>query len=774
MGTPTIAEMARPPSSNVCSARHAVSTLEDLSTVRQLRFLGALLAALLVVGGAFFLGLQLIGRSPQEAGQIVGVVAGGLTVLGILGKTLAWLWRSTRPPDVGRASVEQIDNLAAAVRGQWQDEAARRKLLSPAPLPIRWRLATPDLRGPIGGAVDSRERPGRFSVLPNFQGVTEQMLRSGGGLAELLNVFGGLLSGRLVLTGPPGAGKTGTGVILLLEVLKYRAELPAEDQAQVPVPVMFTLADWDPSRTPFDARLAHKLAETYFTGRAGAEMAAALVNDGHVAAIVDGLDEIDADLRPTALEAMSASRLRLVLLTRTDEMATAARAHRLVDAAVLELCDIDAASAADYLDRSLPGQPPAHWDDLLTRLRSESDDQLAASLRTPLTLTLMRDSYKAGDDVRDLLDASRTSTAKTIEDHLLDRIIEVAYTPRAGQPAPAYNAQVAQRTLSFLADRMTHDGTRDLAWWHLPRWAPRIRRGVGTGLLVGFATALVAGLVVGLWFGFVDGRAVGLEAGLVFGLLAGLGFGLATGYAAVQTRGHGKRETWWSWRRPPDEPRRVGRPRWRSLVSPKVLVQGLASGLMAVPLYALVAAVFEAPALAVGLVAGLAIGVGTALVRGLQLGIERPGIDLATPVTPATAWRNDWRAGLVVSLVPVLVLLVTVAASAALMLWFGLWDVSWHELGYGLGAFGGLLLLLALVVGLMWPVTYITRLAFVQLAISHRLPVRLMRFLEDARDREILRAVGAVYQFRHARLQDRLSANAAVATPKQPTPTSQT
>jgi hypothetical protein len=35
-----------------------------------------------------------------------------------------------------------------------------------------------------------------------------------------------------------------------------------------------------------------------------------------------------------------------------------------------------------------------------------------------------------------------------------------------------------------------------------------------------------------------------------------------------------------------------------------------------------------------------------------------------------------------------------------------------------------------------------------------------MRFLEDARERGVLRTVGPVYQFRHARLQDLLAASA--------------
>jgi hypothetical protein len=41
-----------------------------------------------------------------------------------------------------------------------------------------------------------------------------------------------------------------------------------------------------------------------------------------------------------------------------------------------------------------------------------------------------------------------------------------------------------------------------------------------------------------------------------------------------------------------------------------------------------------------------------------------------------------------------------------------------------------------------------------------RLPLRLMRFLDDAHRRGVLRQVGAVYQFRHARLQDRLARTA--------------
>ena len=48
-------------------------------------------------------------------------------------------------------------------------------------------------------------------------------------------------------------------------------------------------------------------------------------------------------------------------------------------------------------------------------------------------------------------------------------------------------------------------------------------------------------------------------------------------------------------------------------------------------------------------------------------------------------------------------------------------------------------------------------LACAQLRRRGGTPMRLLRFLDDARERKILRTVGPVYQFRHARLQDRLA-----------------
>ena len=64
----------------------------------------------------------------------------------------------------------------------------------------------------------------------------------------------------------------------------------------------------------------------------------------------------------------------------------------------------------------------------------------------------------------------------------------------------------------------------------------------------------------------------------------------------------------------------------------------------------------------------------------------------------------------------------------------------------------------------MYSGTWSASLTFAQLAVRWETPMRLLRFLEDARDRNVLRTVGPVYQFRHARLQDRLADQAFAAT----------
>ena len=70
---------------------------------------------------------------------------------------------------------------------------------------------------------------------------------------------------------------------------------------------------------------------------------------------------------------------------------------------------------------------------------------------------------------------------------------------------------------------------------------------------------------------------------------------------------------------------------------------------------------------------------------------------------------------------------------------------------------GRVALAVAVATAVMSTATWPLCLALIQLSVSHGTPIRLLSFLECARKQNVLRTAGPVYQFRHARLQDRLA-----------------
>lgn len=139
-----------------------------------------------------------------------------------------------------------------------------------------------------------------------------------------------------------------------------------------------------------------------------------------------------------------------------------------------------------------------------------------------------------------------------------------------------------------------------------------------------------------------------------------------------------------------------------------------------------------------GLIIGCVLSVAIWFQFGL-CGTPRPALPGNSPVDPRAVWRQDglfWLvAGLLVGLTFTLVIGITAGAGFAL-------------------AFGAAAsLMFGFTGGATWPAA----LTFLQLWLTGLGPLRMLRFLEDARARHVLRMVGPVYQFRHARLHDRLA-----------------
>ncbi len=456
--------------------------------VRRLRFrIGLLLVAAAAAGGVAFI---VYSPDQKSAGALV------TTLLAVATAAVGAAAGLSKQAQVARMPLEQAaDALAEKLSKDWAQAADERDLIRPEPIQLRWRWSRQQVTDSPAEAVT-----GRFEPLPEMAPVTPETLRSGV-IDDLLYVYGGLRSGRLLVLGGRGAGKSSAGIRLLRDALDHRDSLTAGDRAQakdpVPVPVLVTPQGWNPDEQHFDSWLAALLERDYPLLRApeyGKDAAENLVNDGHLAVILDGLDEMPETLRSVALRELDKQKnFRLIVLTRTEELVTAVSGdYYLRGAAALELQPIESGEAAEYLARCQRIPHPTPWKRLIDHVREHPTDALAQALDTPLTLSLVRDTYGREATVDELIDVeSRFGHRDAIEDHLLGRALEAAYTQDPPEPTPNYTVEQAQRWLGQVARRMNEEGTLDLAWWRIPHWAPAWPRVLVTVVVISVTSAFL-------------------------------------------------------------------------------------------------------------------------------------------------------------------------------------------------------------------------------------------------------------------------------------------
>ena len=258
---------------------------------------------------------------------------------------------------------------------------------------------------------------------------------------------------------------------------------------------------------------------------------------------------------------------------------------------------------------------------------------------------------------------------------------------------------------------MNHDDSYDLQWWRIPDWAPANTRRLG------------GKIVVGVLYGVLIGVLLRTAFGLRFGVVGGAIFGIFCGYLVS-----------WSKSR---APMRVGKVRLRQAFTWQTLMFGLGFGVIA--------------GFIAGVAFGIAAGVLVMVVVGAAIGLEdaltnRDNISSSSPIT---SWRSDLMYGIMAGL------MVTVVGGTLIGVLYGIiiktGFVTAVVAGVTIGIAAGFL------EGPWDSATWVASLAFVQLTWRWHTPMQLMRFLDDARRRGVLRTVGPVYQFRHASLQDRLA-----------------
>ncbi|MFF4403231.1 NACHT domain-containing protein [Streptomyces sp. NPDC001262] len=400
----------------------------------------------------------------RDPARITAAAAALSSILALFGVVSIWARRAGRSP--AHSSSAQVDDaaevLARTARRQWEEEAVLRQVYDPAPLPLVWsdcsRPEVSDHRQLVGAAVVCR--------------VNDPQV--------LAAAFNSLARRRLVLLGPGGSGKTTFALLLMLALLRTRT-------TGDPVPVLLSLSSFDPARECARTWLHRRIAadypaiadaETY-----GAGVIEDLLTEHRLIPVLDGLDELPERSRAVALASFNdtlPSHTPLVLTCRTaDYVRAVAESGVLTGAAVLEPAPVRTSDALALLRLATPPGPRQHgWDTLAKHLDHEPDAPAAQALTSPLMVALARSVYADNDnDPAELADTQRFSAPADIERHLLDALIPTLYhRARRQHPAHSWDPRQARDHLARLAAGMHAQGTYDLAWWQLYRWTPALAR----------------------------------------------------------------------------------------------------------------------------------------------------------------------------------------------------------------------------------------------------------------------------------------------------------
>ncbi|WP_235498098.1 NACHT domain-containing protein [Frankia sp. R43] len=615
------------------------------------------------------------------------------------------------------------DRLAAAVRKQWADEAKRREITSP-PLAVSWRPVNPSLVQPW---TYLQQLAGDGAGWPTTTATAAGPQDLAGSGPQILTTYDRTPCGRLVVLGEPGAGKT---VLLLRLVL----DLLARRQDGEPVPLLVPLASWNPDGQNLNDWLESQILRTYpdLTGSisaGGKSRARALLDDGLIVPILDGLDEIRGGSRAQALVKINATlgnHTGMVLSSRVKAFRNAVRPRpgvgpiRLEGAAGVHLDPIAPHAVADYLIATAGEGGQTRWAAVRTAVTSPGTP-LARTLVTPLMASLARTIYNPRDGESTIglpnpADLATLQTRAAIEQHLIAGFVPAAYRPHPHQ-STHWNAEQATGYLSFLARHLEHRlRTTSLAWWELPRATSRSL----PIMTVWSAVALAFTVAVGL----TSGLTAGLAGGFVSGFPATLSFAVAEGQGGYSRH-------------------LVTLRRLRLAEMAAVLAAGLFAGVTIGAMVGVRGGI--GGGIGVGLVCGLGVGCVTQLVETFA---PFANADVSRAADPGSLLAQDRTSGLASMLIAGLAAGFAAASIAGFAAAPGFTMGPAARLTFAL-AFG---LVVGLVVALAsaWGRLGLARL---WLATRRQQPLHLIAFLEDAHARGVLRQAGAVWEFRHSSLQ---------------------
>ena len=607
----------------------------------------------------------------------------------------------------GRQSLR--DSLQDRVRHYWIEGLLDRSLYNIARLEL--------------GLVD---RPDR--IVSCLTLMVQEMQREASRLPSgirMLDIFD-RCCGALLILGAPGSGKT----TLLLELARDLQQ--PEGRWSAFIPVVFNLSSWASNRTTLSNWLAEELNRIYGVSPVEAQR---LIQREQVLPMLDGLDEVPAELRSECVGVINEFReqfglLPLAVCCRIQDYDVLPARLKLLGAVALE--PLSAADVRNYLDYVR--------DDRLDGLRTAlvQDSTLWGILDSPLMLTVAMLAYSTP-----MHETSRRSRRLDRRRQLFELYVQKMFTRRTVALAyPRERTIQWMRHLALGMERqkrsMFHLEVLDTCWVGSPLC--RLLTASAVFAPVWILATLIASVAVWLQYSWLLGPAVGLGFALYFGAAIGLFVGLYAGIGVAGAElGDGIE---WSWHSS-DESQR------KSLDSPKDFWPPLQCGcLIIIALLLLAVLNMIVGSFALALLGTIIVGVGVAALVEVARGLRPRAISHTVEPNQGT-WRSATSA-LVVALA------LGLAAGVMGSTVFGLLARPGERARVALAVgtvFGvGCSVIVGLTQGLLvFFRHWVTRIV---LWICGDAPLRYIRFLDFAAERLFLRKIGGGYVFIHRMLLD--------------------
>ena len=284
-----------------------------------------------------------------------------------------------------------------------------------------------------------------------------------GSLLMMADYYRSLQRGRLVVLGEGGAGKTVAVLRLLLDLAAGALGGPADAPAEVPV--RLSLPSFRTSRTiaaeirvELDKWIIEHLVSVHNVSPA---LASALVAEGWILPILDGLDEMDPDSAAPVRAQQVINALNLPVGPGLPPVVVSCRTARyqllgdddsgepLQDATAILLQPLDADQVSSWIHHRLPHPDQrARWRAVLATLRAHPNGRLGRCLSSPLRLYLALTVYAKSDTrPKTLCDLG----ADELDPHLFARLIPALTANHPRENGDHYEPVAVERWLRTLA-----------------------------------------------------------------------------------------------------------------------------------------------------------------------------------------------------------------------------------------------------------------------------------------------------------------------------------